>query len=52
MWGKAIVVVLLAVLANFYLGGRTTFWSTAAPAARRPASDTYWSVGVTWRLKR
>ena len=60
MWGKAIVVVLLAVLANFYLGGRTERPSdaakadrtTAAPAARRPAPDTYWSVAVTWRLKR
>ena len=25
MWGKAIVVVLLAVLANFYMGGRTAW---------------------------
>ena len=30
MWGKAIVVVLLAVLANFYLGGRTERPSDAA----------------------
>ena len=32
MWGKAIVVVLLAVLANFYLGGRTERPSDAAKA--------------------
>ena len=33
MWGKAIVVVLLAVLANFYLGGRTERPSDAAKVA-------------------
>ena len=27
MWGKAIVVVLLAVLANFYMGDREYGWS-------------------------
>ena len=32
MWGKAIVVVLLAVLANFYMGGRTERPSDAAEA--------------------
>ena len=32
MWGKAIVVVLLAVLANFYMG-RTARPSDAAKAA-------------------
>ena len=27
LWGKAIIVVLLAFLANFYMGGREYGWS-------------------------
>ena len=34
MWGKAIVVVLLAVLANFYLGGRTVGTERPSDAAK------------------
>ena len=39
MWGKAIVVVFLAVLANFYLGGRTERPSDAAKADRAEKAD-------------
>ena len=39
MWGKAIVVVLLAVLANFYMG-RTARPSDAAKADRAEKADS------------
>ena len=45
MWGKAIVVVLLAVLANFYLGGRTE------AVTERP-SDTVIITGPSTRCSK
>ena len=47
MWGKAIVVVLLAVLANFYLGGRTERPSDAAKADRADGPVCTTLLGTT-----